>query len=211
MATVFGTLAGVVGSVARADGDGGAVRLCRTGEVAVSSAHARFQEAVIRGNCYSANTAATGVAPGTAIGTTGAFTLHNLIGSGKRLVILRASMGYISGTLGAGTVHYLGNNSAAAVPTGTAITPVNLATFEAAGSAARAFTTSTITAPALLGNFCSMGASLASTAIAPWQVVDEVDGLYSINPGCSLTLHATAAGGSSPVVVFGMQWEEVTA
>jgi len=48
---------------------------------------------------FHAATAATGVAPGTAIGTTAAFSLHNPLGSGVRLAILVASLAYISGTL----------------------------------------------------------------------------------------------------------------
>lgn len=211
MANNYGVLSGVVGPAVAVDGANANLRMDKTGAACVTDTHGHFQEAVLRGNVYSAQTAATGVAPGTAIGTTGAFTLHNPVASGKKLVILRASMGYISGTLGAGTIHYLANPSTAAVPTGTAITPINVGTFANTGSAALAFTTSTITSPLAIGTFANLGASLASTAVQPWQVVDYPDGLIVVSAGCSLTLHATAAGGSTPLVVFNMVWEEIAA
>src|SRR3989304_5665276 len=62
----------------------------------------RYYDAAIDGRLFHASTAATGVAPGTAIGTTAAFSLHNPLGSAVDLAILVASMAYISGPLGRG-------------------------------------------------------------------------------------------------------------
>ena len=45
------------------------------------------------GRIFSAMTAVTGVAPGTALGTTAAFTLQNKVGSGVNLVLLESRMG----------------------------------------------------------------------------------------------------------------------
>jgi hypothetical protein len=177
--------------------------------IAVMSAHGSYQDAVLRGRVFCGGTAATGVAPGTAIGTTAAFSLYNPLGSGYYLVVLKVSLGYVSGTLGAGVVHYLANTSpAAAATTGTAITAVNCL-FGGGSSVARPFTTATIPAPTILRPFCSMGASLASTAIQPWQVYDDTAGEFIVSPGCTLSLHGTSAAGSTPLVVFGMTWEEV--
>jgi len=165
---------------------------------------------VARGRCFSGGTAATGVAPGTAIGTTAAFSLTNPLSSGVNLVILRASMGYVSGTLGAGVVHYLANvNTQLALPTGTAITAYNCLLGSAVAAAGKPLTTATIASPLILRPFVSLTALLASTAVAPWQVVDEVAGEFIIGPGATLSLHATAAAGSTPLVVYGMTWEEV--
>lgn len=162
----------------------------------------------VAGRIFSAQTAVTGVAPGTAIGTTGAFTLYNQPLSGVDLVILEARMAYVSGTLGAGVVNYLKNNPGVAAPTGTAIVIENGRIGGATSAKALAFTTSTIVAPTLLRPFASLQASLASTAVAPWQVADKVNGGIIVPPGGQLHLHATAAGGSSPLVVFYMQWSE---
>jgi hypothetical protein len=176
----------------------------------VAEQYPDFYELVRGSQVYSATTAVSGVAPGTAIGTTGAFTLQNLAGSSVNLVILQAFMGYVSGTLGAGVVNYLVNGPTTTVATGTAITPVNNFLGGVASTYARAFTTSTIVSPTLLRPFCSLQASLASTAVGPWQIIDQVNGGIIVTPGSNLTLHATAAGGSTPLVIFGMTWAEVS-
>lgn len=175
----------------------------------VSQQDADFYLSVLEENVFYAMTALTGVAPGTAVGTTGAFTLHNPVGSEVNLVILEGFMGYVSGTLGAGVVTWnVNTNDDAAAPTGTDIVEVNALTGEQ-GSVGRALTTSTLpAAPTPIRPFCSLGASLASTAVQPWQVRDRVDGAIVVAPGCSVTLHATAAGGSTPLVVFGVLWKE---
>lgn len=170
----------------------------------------KFLESVIQGNVYVASTAVTGVAPGTAIGTTSPFTLSNPKGSNKYLVVLRTTIGYVSGTLGAGVVDYVGNlDPAAAAVTGTAIAAVNCLLSLATG-VGKAFTTATLpAAPTVMRPFVSLTALLASTAVQPWTVVDEVDGEFVIPPGCALSLEGTAAAGTSPLVVFSMTWEEV--
>ena len=202
-------LEGRVGGQQLANGSLAPISLTKDGAIN-ALVYGKYAEAVLRGIVWSGSTAATGVAPGTSVGTTAAFSLYNPIGSGVRLVVLRTTMGYISGTLGAGTVHYLANtNPSATATTGTAITAKN-ALLSDATSAGRPFTTATIPSPSLLRPFCSLQASLASTAVAPWYMVDDVDGEFIVPPGCTLSLHATAAGGSSPLVVFGMTWAEVT-
>lgn len=169
----------------------------------------RLFDAARDGRLFHAATAATGVAPGTAIGTTAAFALYNPAGSGVIAAIMVASMGYVSGTLGAGSVWHLVNpDPQQAAPTGTAIVE---STGFAGGPAPAciALTTATIVAPSIVRPFCSLGASLASTAIGPWQVKDDVDGAIILRPGQVYALHATAAAGSLPLVVFGVSWEEV--
>lgn len=171
-----------------------------------------YYEAVRRGMVFAGATAATGVAPGTAIGTTAAFSLANPVGSGKVLVPISASMGYISGTLGAGVVWYVANtNPNAAAVTGTAITVSRtFLSSAAAGNVGLAFTTATVPAtPTILRPAWSLQASLASTAVAPWVVKDELAGEFIIDEGCTLSLEATAAAGSSPLVSYGMTWVEV--
>lgn len=179
-------------------------------EILTMDGHARYQEAVARGRCFVGGTAATGVAPGTAIGTTAAFSLTNPLSSGVNLVVLRASMGYVSGTLGAGVVHYLANvNTQLALPTGTAITATNCLLGSALAAAGKPLTTATIAAPIVLRPFYSLTALTAALSAAPWQVMEEVAGEFVIAPGATLSLHGTTAAGSSPLVVYGMTWEEV--
>lgn len=172
--------------------------------------HGAYYDAAIDGRLFHAATAATGVAPGTAIGTTGAFTLYNPQGSGVYAAIMIASMGYVSGTLGAGSVwHLVNSDTQQTAPTGTAITEIAGAA-GGAGPACIALTTATIVAPSIVRPMCSLQASLASTAVAPWQAIDRVDGSIVLRPGQAYTLHATAAAGTSPLVVFGVTWEEIS-
>lgn len=179
---------------------------------AVSQNDPEFYLATQQGAVFTATTALTGVAPGTAVGTTSAFTLHNPAGSNVNLVIIEGSMGYVSGTLGAGVVTWNANSDDdAAAPTGTAIVEQNMKIGASGNALGRAFTTATIPAPTPVRVFASLGASLASSVVQPWIVRDRVDGAIVVAPGCSISLHATAAAGTSPLVVFNVVWKEENA
>src|SRR3972149_2516273 len=117
----------LVGPQTLVDGVTGEGRIGRTGEEIFSGLHGKFYEQAKRGNVYSGATAVSGVAPGTAIGTTAAFALYNPLNSGIDLVILKASMSYLSGTLGIGFVNWIMHTAAVqagAAVTGTAISVV---------------------------------------------------------------------------------------
>jgi len=185
-------------------------RLTKDLGFAVQDLHGRFYEAVVRGTVFEAVTATTGVAPGTAIGTTGAFTLYNPTGSGKNLVLLDMDMGYVSGTLGSGTIYICANtNPNAAAVTGTAITPTNLLIGAPVG-VGKAFTTSTLpVAPTPIHPVWTISPMLATTVFAPIDVRLLVDGKYIISPGCALSFASVAGAGTSPLLTFSMSWEEV--
>lgn len=202
-----------VGPVTGADGTSPVVRSGKQAQVIMGQSGGKYSEAVSRGNCYAAQTAAAGVAPGTALGTTAAFTLYNPRGSGKDLHVMKLDMGFISGTLGAGVVHICSETDVTATaPSGTAIAPRNLYVGGANNSVALPYTTATVptTAAKMIGTLCTFGAMVTTTAVPPLQVEKDVDGSIIIQPGGSISLHATAAAGSSPLVVFNATWEEVT-
>ena len=191
------------------------VRHGRWGELIIQSGGGKYKEAVRRGNCYSGCTAQTGVAPGTALGTTAAHCLYNPVGSGKIFIVQEIGMGLISGTLGAGVVNITSDSvgAGAAVPTGTAITPRNRLIGSANTSSATYLTTATITTNAakVIGVFCSLTQHVvATTAVNNEMIVRDMDGSICIGAGGYITLHATAAAGSSPLVVFSICWEEET-
>lgn len=200
-----------VGRQAAADGSKPTARGARDASLVVTLAGSKYYQIVKDGLVFVAQTAVTGVAPGTAIGTTAAAALYNPAGSGKDVVILSASMGYVSGTLGAGVVSWcLNTNLVAAASTGTAMVTRNALAGSAATAAASALTTATLPAnPTPVRNFASLQASLASTAVAPWQIVDDVDGALILKPGATASLQATAAAGSTPLVAFGFVWAEL--
>lgn len=209
---------GIVGNAAKqpaSDGKTLTTRFSRDAARATVNAHGEFYEAVARGTVFSACTASAGVAPGTSLSTTGAFTLHNPLGSGKNLAILTATMAIpwnvATFTMGAGTI-FLTTHAGVAVinPTGTAITVRNALLGSSAQGVALAFTTSTITTQVPLRPFCQMGAIVEDTsALDPFIVKDQLNGEFVVPPGFGINLHGVTAAGSSPLVVFGMTWEEI--
>lgn len=201
-------LDGVNGLINVTDGATGPFRRSRTGAMLILD---ELYDAALRGLVYTASTAVGGVAPGTAFSTTPPYTLYNPISSTIDVVVLRASLGYISGTLGAGTVFWgVNTNTAQAAPSGgTELTPVNNRIGLTRGSA-RVFQASTLAvAPSVFRPFCSLTALLATTAVQPYQVVEYVDGELCVEPGAALSLQATAAGGSSPLVALAVSWLEL--
>lgn len=183
-------------------------------EVLTGSLLPSLAELAIRGLVFAGCTATSGVAPGTAIGTTAPFTLANPAGSGKLLVVLRLSCAYISGTLGTGTTYLCANtNPAAAAVAGTAI-PVTKTRLSSAsaGNVGLAFTTATIVSPTIMRPVISLTPILATSVVAPYLLYDEdVQGSIVIEPGCSLSFESVAGAGTSPLVTFGAVWAEVPA
>lgn len=205
------TIQGEVGPNTLSDGAVAAPRLGRSGEVVVTELHGQFYEIVKRGNVYIAATGAAGVAPGTALSTTPPLTVFNPPASGVDLVILQAMLGYLSGTLGAGSMVWAVNNAAnAAAPSGgTALTPINARISTNKGQG-QAFQGATLPAtPTILRPFCGLGPILATTAVQPWQIIEDLKGGIVIPSGCAASLTGIATAGTSPLVLLGCVWEEV--
>jgi len=164
---------------------------------------------------FSCQTAVDGVAPGTTISTTAAFSLYNPTTSGKRLIVLRASVSLLSGTLGAGSILWTANTNLAAAATtgsGTAIVSTADLVGNATAPAGVPLTTATLpVAPKLLRPFCGLTAVAVATAAAPWQVFEDVDGEFMLLPGATISLMGVTAAGTSPLVMIGMTWEEIPA
>jgi hypothetical protein len=203
-----------VGPSLTADGTGpaGAPRQGKTGEAIVGQSHGKYYEAVHRQNCYAASTAGSPAAIGNTIGTTAAFVIWNPLGSGKRLVIMKTTLGYNSGTLGAGTIFYCLNtsNSGTAPTGGTAITPTNVDAGSANNAVAKAgFNQTLVAAPTAVKALVSTFPELATTANAMQQIEDDNDGEFVIEPGNGISLQYVGTAGTSPKFEMCMQWEEV--
>jgi hypothetical protein len=171
----------------------------------------KYGDATKRGFVYSGCTAATGVAPGTALGTTVPYALYNPSGSGKRLVVQKITMGLISGTLGAGVIWITGSAAGDAIPTGTTITPRNRDIGAPNASIATCLTTATITTNAakMIGILCSLTEQVvATTALNNEVIAQDIDGEICIESLFAMHLCGTTAAGSSPLVVFCTTWEE---
>jgi len=155
-------------------------------------------------------TAITGVAPGTAAGTTAAFALYNPAGSGVDLVIIKAALVYVSGTIGVGSVnwYYHTQTNGSVAITGIAIS-VQRANGQSGAGKGLPFTTATVVAGLLTRPFCSLSPWLATSVLAPYQIADQVDGAIVVAPGHGVSLQATAGAGTAPLVAYGCTWEEV--
>lgn len=116
----------VNGTLGVSDGAQLPFRADKNGALVITGGHAFYHEIVSRGNVYVASNAVAGVAPGTALSTAPPICLHNPVGSGKNLVILKTSVSYLSGTLGGGNIAYGYVAQSTAPSTGAALTPVCL-------------------------------------------------------------------------------------
>lgn len=169
-----------------------------------------FYFSALNSTMFEASTASTGVAPGTAIGTTGAFTLYNPTTSTKNLVVQEINMSYISGTLGSGTVFLCSSANLSSAPTGTSITPICTNIGSSATAQGKAFTTSTLaTTPTIIRGLWTLTPMLATSVFQPFVLEEITEGRYIIQPGSALSLEAVAGAGTSPKVVFSMSWVEV--
>ncbi len=204
---------GRVGLGIGADGTQREVTLDRTCATRVAPAHGSYWEPACRGNVFYGTTAAAGVDHAASLTTTAPFALYNPAGSDVDLVVLQLSMGYISGTMGSGTVvaaSYV-ESATNAAPTGTAIvagsTRLGLMTPKG-----KALTTVTLVAGALIMfPLWDLSNKLASTALQTTALPIDIKGSIIIPPGTALVLSGIAgAAGSTPRVVFGAIWEEIT-
>lgn len=184
------------------------LRLNKWGSV-VTDQGGKYSDGAIRGETFHAQTVAAGVAPGTALGTTAAFALWNPPASGKNLVILKAFLSYVSGTIGVGTLFYTAAPQAGLAPSGTAITIVPALILGSATPVALAKTTATVVTPTQIKAAFNLFPFLASTVLGAQPFVDVVDGDIVVGEGGCLALHAIAGAGTSPLVQIGVTWQEV--
>lgn len=200
---------GFVGPMKKTDGSVAQARMGLTGEMVTGNAHGFYSEIASRGGVSIVSTAVAGVAPGTALSTTPPMAVWNPPNSGVVLNILRVSLGYVSGTLGAGSIVYAQNGGQVLAPTtGAALTVVNTK-LGLNGGQGKAFQGSTVAAtPTILRPAFVMGAFLASTATPPAPVFDIVDGSISVPPGNCFVVQGVTAAGSTPLVIIGVEWEE---
>ena len=155
------------------------------GSTQVSQRFGRYYEQTRRGRVFTVTTAVAGVAPGTALSTTPPMALHNL-GAGAPAVdlsIIQVTIGYISGTLGAGTICYAQVSDAAVPAGGTVLTPISNYLGRVEDTEATGHQGSTVDAlPTLIRPAFVLGAFLATTAALVAPLVDDVDGSIIIPP-----------------------------
>lgn len=199
-----------------------------TGAQRVTDAHARFQEAALRGTLFSAGMTTTSIS-GAAF-TTGTLTatctpiigLWNPANSGKNLVVLQMRVQLIANAVttftGPGALMWCTSVSQSAISTG--ITPLNRYSLASTGSVAKGFANTLLTGlsgslvvqeaagiPSFSNNF-SNALTAVSQATAGGGGTDNIDGAIILVPGSIIALLGTTTP-SSVSAASSILWEEV--
>lgn len=202
---------GQVGERTVQDGTENALRTARTGELIASDGKGRYSELAERGRLFVSATGAAGVAPGTALATTPPLSIWNPPSSQVALHMIRARIGYLSGTIGSGSMvlAQLGIPQTSTPSGGTPITPRNTRT--GLSGTAQGFQGSTIAAvPSILFPLLSLTAFTAATAMVPIVPGDiDLGGEVVVPPGGVVALQGIAAAGTTPLVLLGLMWAEL--
>jgi len=193
-----------------ADGGNSSNRLGRNNELVIAQGVGKYHEAASRGNIFMASTAVGGVAPGTALSTTPPLDIHNPDGSGVLVSILDIYVGYVSGTLGAGSLVHSRTVQTAVPTTGTTLTIQNAKLGAAAGSATAGEGRTVAATPTIIRpSGIILGASLATTAALPVLMHEHVGGSIVIPENDDWSLEGVAAGGSTPLLILSVVWQEI--
>jgi hypothetical protein len=197
-------LEGQSGPQAIQDGSVNTVRLTKDSSAGAQDTHARYQEAVYRGNVFSAaNTAAVTIGVLTATGVT--FHLYNPAASGKNLVVLTVSFAPSSATFVVSPV-WLVVNAQATAPTGTtALVVRNNLLGAGAAAVGQVFSAATLAAvPVPVRPFFTVPATALTSLFV---CKDEVAGEIIVGPGQVLSVQGNVA--ATAVGFLAASWEEI--
>lgn len=191
----------------------GAVNILRgdkTGALIIANTHGSFNESATQGKIMYATNLVAWVAPGTSLTAVPPLALWNPPASGYNISITKVSVGYVSGTLGAGNIAMGSIPAQVTVPTGGAELTPTCSLLGSPRGVARAFSASTfISVPTIIRPVFNLGAFTAATALAPQDCDVLVDGGIVIPPGSAICLQGIAAAGTTPLVIFGLTYEEI--
>jgi len=202
---------GRIGVQLGSDGVVQPARIGRTGEIIVGSAHGDFYEAVARQSVFTFSNAVAGVAPGTVLSTTPPLALWNPPGSGVNLALVKATMSYVSGTMGAGSIVFALVAQQATQPSGgTQLTGQSNLIGSTKTPIGKGFTGSTLAStPLILRPWGSFGPYLATSVLSERTFETINDGAMVVTPGGVLCVQGVATAGTTPLVIFAMVFEEV--
>jgi len=208
---------GVVGPRVAGDSVDTPIRLGRTAAQITADAHARFYEAVSRGNVYSlqlgatTSTVAAGNITGAAAAASTQFALWNPTGSLKNISLLRFAMSPISGTPTTGVIqHGLILTAPTIATVGTiynnlASTAVGVAR-GVASAAGATLTGGSAPVAHSIADFAGMASAYASTVYL--RCVEYLDGGIVLPPGTGwVPMHPGA--GTTLLHGYSIAWEEV--
>ena len=185
-------------------------RLGPTGELVENQMYGKYYEATRLGLVFTAANAVTGAAIPQATSTTQQFVLFNPPSSGKRAILLKVTLGYVSATMTAGCITYSLNTSPVNAVTGTALVINN--NFNGGSgigaSGMQAFSGATVVAMTLLrAAKYSQVVQAATSTNSPWQFDEDLDGSIVIGPGGAFAIGGNITLGT--VAVASVTWIEI--
>jgi hypothetical protein len=194
--------------VAMSDGVVTMVRGGKTGEMFVADSHARYYDAVRRGNVFMAAIPVTALSVNSTTFT--GLALANPVNSGKALVLMEVCVGISTSTTASAGVILTGGAQTTAIST-NAVTIQNayLGKFAGAGSVAFASSGATITTATMMRAIWDTQLATSATAPTPAPapyIKDQIDGALIIGPGQLVSLQAITTAIS---VIASITWEEV--
>lgn len=206
---------GSVSKVNRNMGDGADedLQLLRGGEQAVSDVHARYQEAVLRGNVFTIQaksvtvTVTTDISPLPASTGRAGVAIYNPPSSGVSLVLWKVMLASVSGTPGGPA--YLDVLDGAQCTVTNKTNAINNLTLQTGGHKAFAYSAAVPGNTLAARMFKPLGGPAAIALGAGNNSVEEmIDGAIVLQPGglCALTWHAV---GTTHIYSASLSWEEI--
>jgi hypothetical protein len=201
---------GRTGIVTAQDGSVNAVRLDKTGTMAVAQGHLPYTEAVSRGVCFTASTLIS-VAPGvTGFTLTPPITVWNPPTSNRNLAILSTSIAPLTATTGTGSIIYGFVPNQSVAPSGSLtqlgeVTPICGLLGAGTRGTGRAFTGSTVLATP---TYLKAGFSACGVPTYGAVVQDELDGEFIVSPGTAFCMQGSGSVAGSTLIMT-ISWEEI--
>ncbi len=207
-------LQGTVGAAGRAGtaaGQSHAVRMNRDAAYFNAPVCARFQEAVLQGNCFGAANQ-TGVTTQAGLSATEpVLTLFNPAGSGKYGVLWYAGATFeVAFAAGAAVFLAVNTNVVAAAVTGTALAQArNLLLGSSRTPTLQALTAATLPAAPVAIAQLGVGLTGEITTVPTGQMLDQwFDGSVILLPGTAISIQTrTASGASGTFCTY--KWQEI--
>lgn len=182
-------------------------RLGPTGELVENSMYGKYYEATRLGLVFTAANVVAGAAIPQATSTAMNFVVFNPPASGKRAILVKVTLGYVSGTGTAGFISYAVNTLSTNAVTGTALTINNNLQF-GPSSGLQAFSGATVVAMTILRPSRFSQAVMAATGTnSPWQFDEDLDGSIVLPPGGAFALGGNISLGT--VVIASLTWIEI--
>lgn len=198
------------GPAVSADGAILPMRGGKSGEASVADAHARYMEAVYRGNVYKVANQAGAASSAGLSATTPVLTLANPAGSGKLGVLIYAGCVFSVAPAAAAVTYLAANiNPAAAAVTGTVANPVNALLGTSGAAALKAFTAATL--PAAPVAIAQLGVQFAGALTVANELVPMgrwFDGAVILGQGTAISIQTSTASGAAGMFCDYI-WEEI--